>query len=277
MKGYTAKDVGKLLHLSLSQVRSYARAGLLDASRGSRGEYRFSFQDLVLLRTAKGLVAARIPPRKVRHALRRLKEQLPSGRPLSGVQIVAEGYRVLVRAGDALFNPESGQTHFNFEVSRLAEKAAPQTRKLYAEAQGSGKAMSAEEWYEMGFDLEAVAPEQAREAYRRALELNPHHVDAHINLGRLLHEAGELQAAEQHYRLALAENPANATALFNLGVSLEDLGRRQEAMGTYREAIRLDPQYADAYFNLARLSERTGDEKAALRYLRTYRKLTEDA
>src|SRR3990172_7440858 len=224
MKGYSVRDVGQLLDLSVSQVRSYARAGLLDASRGPRGEYRFSFQDRVLLRTAKGLVASRIPPGKVRRALRRLREQLPAGRPLSGVQIVAEGDRVLVRAGGRIWNPGSGQSHFNFEVSELAEKVAPHTRRGGDRVRKAGGPVGAEDWYELGFDLEAVAPEEPREACRRALELNPRHVDAHINLGRLLHEAKEVEAAEAHYALALEESPANPTALFNRGVSLEDLG-----------------------------------------------------
>ena len=61
MKVYTAKSVARLLDLSVQQVRSYARAGFLQPDRGPRGEYRFSFQDLVMLRTAKGLMAARIP------------------------------------------------------------------------------------------------------------------------------------------------------------------------------------------------------------------------
>ena len=44
------------------RLRAYVRAGLLSAERGERGELRFSFQDLLLLRTAEGLVAERIPP-----------------------------------------------------------------------------------------------------------------------------------------------------------------------------------------------------------------------
>ena len=109
MKVYSAKDVAKMLDLSVGQVRSYAQAGVLEPARGPRGEYRFSFQDLVLLRTAKGLVSKKLPPRKVRNALLKLKEQLPSGRPLSGVQITAEGERVLVRDEGSIWNPESGQ------------------------------------------------------------------------------------------------------------------------------------------------------------------------
>src|SRR5215207_3200062 len=80
--GYSTKDVAALLGLSPAQVRSYVRAGFLSPQQGSRGEYYFSFQDLVLLRTAKGLLAARVPRRRVRLALQNLREQLPSDRPL---------------------------------------------------------------------------------------------------------------------------------------------------------------------------------------------------
>lgn len=277
MQGYSVREVGKLLNLSDSQVRAYARAGLLDASRGARGEYRFSFQDLVLLRTAKGLVAARIPAAKVRRALRRLRQQLPQGRPLSGVQIVAEGDRVLVRSGERIWNPVSGQGHFNFEVAELVEQVARHTRRMVDSARRADRPMRAEDWYELGFDLEAVAPDESREAYRRALELAPRHVAAHINLGRLLHEARELEAAEAHFRIALEESPGNPAALNSLGVSLEDLGRRSEAMDAYREAVRLDPAYADAWFHLARLAQRLGDDEAAVGYLERYRGLVDDA
>ena len=67
--GYSTKDVANLLGLSVEQVRSYVRAGFLSPRQGPRGEYSFSFQDLVLLRTAKGLLAARVPRRRVRIAL----------------------------------------------------------------------------------------------------------------------------------------------------------------------------------------------------------------
>lgn len=274
MKGYSAKEVARLLDMSVGQVRSYARAGFLEPDRGSRGEYRFSFQDLVLLRTAKGLMAARIPPRKVRRALCELKRQLPTGRPLSGVQIVAQGERIVVRQGGEIWNPESGQRQFDFEVSEIASKVSPAACEALDEARQSETQLDAEDWFKLGTELEVPAPDEAREAYRRALELEPGHVDARINLGRLLHEARQLYAAESHYRLALADRPKDSTALFNLGVVLEDLERPGEAVVAYRRTIEVDPACADAYFNLARLFERAGDSQAALRYLKIYRKLT---
>ena len=82
--GYTARDVAKLLDLSVDKVRAFARMGLVDAARGARREYRFSFQDLVLLRVAKDLVAARVPRRRIQRSLLHLKETLPQGRSTSG-------------------------------------------------------------------------------------------------------------------------------------------------------------------------------------------------
>lgn len=274
MTGYSSRDVARMLDLSVGQVRSWARAGLIRPKRGPRGAYRFSFQDLVLLRTAKGLLAARIPTRKVRAAIGRLKEQLPAGRSLTQVRISADGDSVVVRDGRTVWNPESGQTCFDFEVSDLAQKVAPLVRQAAEQAFSAEEGLSSEDWFELGLDLESAEPRKARDAYYRSVSLNPANADGHVNLGRLLHEAREPGAAEAHYRLALAARPGDPTALFNLAVSLEDLGRSEEAIETYQEAIVVDPACADAYFNLARLYEQRGNAAKALQNLSAYRKLT---
>src|SRR2546430_16412574 len=120
MSGYGAREVAKMLGLSVSQVRAYVRAGFLEPTRGPRGELRFSFQDLVLLRTAQGLVSARIAPRRVRSALRKLKEQLPEGRALRGGDIRAGGDRVGGGGGGASWGPGTGQGPFAFETKGVA-------------------------------------------------------------------------------------------------------------------------------------------------------------
>jgi tetratricopeptide (TPR) repeat protein len=266
MGGYGAREVAKMLGLSVGQVRSFVRAGFLEPARGPRGELRFSFQDLVLLRTAQGLVSARIPPRRVRSALRKLKQTLPEGRPLRGVHIRAEGDRIVVGDGRARWSPESGQVLFDFGARELARKVAP--LQLRTPFHGD-----AADWYERGCDLDEVAPDQARDAYRHALELEPDHADAHVNLGRLLHEAGDARAAAEHYRRAIELTPANVIALFNLGVALEDLRMPEEAILAYRLAA--EAGLADAHYNLAYVYERRGEPAAALRHLRTYRKLVQ--
>lgn len=271
MKGYGTREVAKLLGLSAGYVRSCVRAGFVTPERGPRGEMRFSFPDLVLLRTAKGLSSAGVGPRRTRRILRKLLEQLPEGRSLAGLHVSADEEGVVVGDGTARWRPESGQILFDFGVAELAEKVAPLARKALRDAKR--KALSAEDWYEWGCDLEASAPEEAREAYLCAIGLEPAHADAQLNLGRLLHESGDAAAAEGHYRQALAARPGDSIAAFNLGVALEDLDRTRAALEAYEEAVSLDAGNADAHYNAANLCERLGRPAAALRHLKSYRTL----
>jgi tetratricopeptide (TPR) repeat protein len=276
MKGYTSQDVARLLGITVAQVRGFARDGFLTPARSRRrGRLQFSFQDLVILRTAKGLVAAHIPSRRIRRALKQLRQQLPRGRSLAELRIAAEGDRIVVSDGETAWNPESGQTHLDFAVSDLATRAAPIARRTAQAARAAEGDLDAEDWYDLGLELEAVAPDEARDAYRRALELDAHHADAHVNLGRLLHEQGMIEEAERHYRLALHENPDHATAAFDLGIALEDLDQPADAIEAYRAALSADPGLADAHYNIGRLYEKVGKRAAALRHLGTYRRLTE--
>lgn len=270
--GYSLKDVAELLALPETQLRGFVRSGLLSPSRGARGELRFGLQDLVLLRTAKALLA-HVPPRKLHRALTRLKAQLPRGRSLTGVRITAAGEDLLVRDGGAAWEADSGQGVLDFDVADLAREVAPLARRAAARALAASEELSADAWFELAEDLEPFEAERARDAYRRCLELDPHHVDAHVNLGRLLHEAGQTRAAETHYRMALVLRPQDATAAFNLGVALEDLARPADAVAAYERALRADPDNADAHFNVSRLLERAGRKAAALRHLKAYRSL----
>lgn len=277
MKSYTTRDVAKLLGLSEPQVRSQARVGYLAPDRGPRNAYRFSFQDLVLLRAAKALSEARIAPRRIRRALRTLVRQLPAGRSLSGLRISSEGNRIVVRDGDDAWHPESGQLLLDFQVAELAARAGPVARRVARRARRSDEPLTAEQWYDLGADLETAAPEDAQDAYARAIALEPRHAGARVNLGRLLQEAGRPAEAAIEYRAALAAQARNAVAAFNLGTALEDLGRLAEAIDAYRKALEVDPDLADAHFNLARLYESSGKRTAALRHLRAYQLLSEQA
>jgi tetratricopeptide (TPR) repeat protein len=276
---FSAEQVAGLLGLTLAQIRGYVRAGVIAPGRGPHGEWCFSFQDLVFLRVVKGLATSRVPPRRVRQALRRLREQLPADRPLSGVRLAALGGEVVVREQDRTWSPATGQYWLDFEAAGASGAALPlPPRAPAAPAEGEARVAltaTAEGWYAIGSELEEADPEQAREAYRRALALDPGHADAHVNLGCLEHEAGRLAAAEGHYRAALAARPADPTAAFDLGVVLEDLGRLDEARAAYEQALRAEPDCADAHYNLARLHDRLGDTPAAIRHLQAWRSLRE--
>jgi tetratricopeptide (TPR) repeat protein len=128
----------------------------------------------------------------------------------------------------------------------------------------------AEAAFEKALALEDTDPKAARAAYESCLAADASHLEARLNLGRLLHLDGRLREAEKVYRAAESADPLLS---FNLGVLLEDLDRQSEAASAYRHALALDPGFADAHFNLARLLERGGEQKDALRHLLAYRRL----
>ncbi|NNF12330.1 MAG: tetratricopeptide repeat protein [Gemmatimonadetes bacterium] len=271
MKGYTTREVAEVLGLPTSRILSWTRRGLISPSRGAHG-YVFSFQDIVLLRTARELLDADIPAKRVSQALEALRGQLPAGRPLSAVTISALGDRVLVRDEDTVWEPDTGQLRMDFPVSDVAEAARPVVRRALHE-QGRDEGMTADDWYDSGVDLEAVSLEDAIVAYRHALELDATHSDAHLNLGRLLHESGRVKEAEEHYRRAATADPESARAFYNLGVALDDQSASAGAIEAYEAALRLDPELAVAHFNLSRLYEAGGRAADALAHLAHYKKI----
>ena len=176
----------------MSTILSWTRAGLLTPHRGPRGAYLFSFQDIALLRAARELLADELPSRRVREALEQLRDQLPPGRPLSAVQVSSLGDRILVRDSGFSWAPGTGQLEMDFSP---VEPSLLDSPPPLAPSTIGGGPPAADDWYDRGVDMESTAPEDAKAAYRRALDVDPCHCEAHLNLGRLLHEDGELATA----------------------------------------------------------------------------------
>lgn len=280
---FTVREVETVLGLSAGRLRTYLRAGFVAPVRGEDGELRFSFQDLVLLRKAEGLVTERIPARRVHDALRKLRERLPRNTPLSGVNLQAEGGQVVVDDGRGRWHPESGQMLLHFRrpepeaggsVTPLVQARAAAAEDAAAGDDADGSTPNAQELYEKACAVEESDAAKAQDLYRKALARDPRFADAHVNLGRMLHEAGEVHAALVHYRAALEARPQDATAAFNVGVALEDLGQLADAIDAYQKSITCDPANADAHYNVARLLEQQGRPEVAIRHLMIYRQLT---
>jgi len=285
---YSLREVGKLLGLSRSIISGLIAAGFVTPTRGKRGEFRFTFQDLVLLRAAQGLAQAKLPSSRIVRALKRLRVQLPEAVPLTGLRIEAVGDSVVVNEGSAQWQPEDGQyvMRFAIEVQRDARDVASLATAADGDRSRStasprlsfiepdGTARSKVSWFERALALDGNDVEGACTAYRNALREDDKHLFAYINLGRCLHASGRLAEAEAVYRDGLAKCGADETLLFNLAVALEDLHRHDDAANTYRAALERAPDMADAHYNLALLCEARGLRQEALRHLSAYRKLS---
>jgi tetratricopeptide (TPR) repeat protein len=277
MRSYSVRDVERVLRLAPATTRKLIRAGFVQPARGPRREYRFSFQDLIVLRTARALIDAKIPARRIRVSLESLRRDLPESMPLSGLSISAVGDHVVVRDGAAHRQVESGQYLLGLDVSlengmlhvvdRKAETPAP------APPPSAPQAASAGDWFSQALDLEETNPAEALSAYQRAAEQAPEDPGAWINWGRLLHALGRTGEAAEVYRRALQQLGPEPLLLFNQGVLLEDLGETRAALEAYQGALAEDPDLADCHFNLARLYESLGKSQHAIRHLGQYRRL----
>ena len=112
MKGYSTQEVAVLLSMSPRAIREIAR-GVIDIERSARARYQFSFQDIVLLRTAKELIQAGVQQARINRTLLTLQRQLPQ-KALASLRITGDAGAVVIRDQDHVYNPESGQIHFDF-------------------------------------------------------------------------------------------------------------------------------------------------------------------
>jgi DNA-binding transcriptional MerR regulator len=112
---YGVREVERLLRLPRSTIRSLVDAGFVAPARGPRNAWLFSFQDLIVLRTAQALARAKVAPKRITRSMKELRRHLPESMPLSGLSICAEGERVVVREGSRRWQADSGQYLLAFE------------------------------------------------------------------------------------------------------------------------------------------------------------------
>lgn len=151
----------------------------------------------------------------------------------------------------------------------------------------------------------------AMDKLKKAIELDPHHVDAHSTLGLLYGVLGQYELAEASFKQALHIDANNSAALnnygqflcqrgryeegeksimkavenplyrnaenayYNAGVCALTGGRLEQADGNFRKALELDPQMAPALLQMAGLSLQQQHALQGRAYLQRYTALAE--
>jgi tetratricopeptide (TPR) repeat protein len=298
---FTLRRVQAMLGLSRRIVAGLIDAGFVAPTRGKRNEWRFTFQDLMLLRTAHALQAQGIAPRRILRSLARLKATLPAELPLTGLRITAVGADVAVRDRSGRLQADSGQLLMDFEVAPVAGSVTildrtptsavipGSTRDPWIAGQarndktGAGQARNDKpdvipdsdpgSIFEHAQSLEDTEPVAAEAAYLQAIALQPDFEDAYLNLGVIWAEAGRFSEMLRLCDAGLQHCSDSALLHFNRAVALDNLERLDEAAASYERSLVFDAALADAHFNLARLYQEAGDERGALRHYSAYRRL----
>jgi predicted CXXCH cytochrome family protein len=89
---------------------------------------------------------------------------------------------------------------------------------------------------------ERQAFDRAAADFRSAQETNAEHPEAHLNLGWLAAQLGDLGSAESSFRRAIALDPGFLAARINLAEIFRQTGRDADGETVLREALARDPQ-----------------------------------
>ena len=176
---YSVRQVSDMLDLSPRQIRALVADGALTPTVGARGKYLFSFEDLVVLRSAAELIRSGVAPHKVRAAVTSLLDQLPEGASLTAASLDASGSSVVASVDATTWDPVTKQLVLDLDVEATTDRIVSAPDAIHPEPHQR----TAAEWYAYADEIEAADPGAAEEAYRHAIEIDSSLAEAHLNLG----------------------------------------------------------------------------------------------
>lgn len=218
---YGLRDVERLLGLPRSTIRTLIRAGFVTPARAGRA-LRFSFQDLVVLRQAQALAAARVPQRQIARAMKKLRRRAESGQYALAFAPVAEV--------GALPRAEATPMDW-FGRGAALESTDPAAAARAYERAVHADAGFVDAYVNLGRLLQETGQlARAERVYRDALEACGRSPLVLFNLGVLLEDLGRKPEAADAYRGALRADPKLADAHYNLALLYDRCGQPKEAL-----------------------------------------------
>lgn len=108
------------------------------------------------------------------------------------------------------------------------------------------------------------------------IQKNPGAWMAHNNLGLLLKESGDIDAALKHFQTALRLKPDLYLGHYNAAIALQAKGLLLDASDHYESAIKIKPDFANAHFNYALLLQKCKSHEMAIRHFEEVLRITKD-
>ncbi len=133
-------------------------------------------------------------------------------------------------------------------------------------------------YYDKGVAYEQVgAPQKALNVYKKTLQHNPEHADAHYNSGRIYAADGKIHLAEASFRKVLQSGAGDqASANNNLGNLLLRSGRANESLSCFRVALEYQPENVEFMNNMAAGLSASGRSVEAIGMFRRVLTLDQD-
>jgi len=267
---FSRKEVCRLFDLSEGRLRYWDQSGFLSPSAHEGRRRRYTFQDLISVRSAKTLIESGVSLQRARRIIADLRDKLPrSTHPLRQLRIKGDARTVIIVEDGHELDADSGQVLLDFAVSSLEDEIVSQ---LPGRSQRKQARRTAYEWYLEGcrLDEDESSLSLAEEAYHKAIHLDPSLANAYTNLGNLRYRSGASGDAKILYRKAIEVDLDQPEAHYNLGFLEFEDGNLAEAQRCFQRAVKLDPTFADAHFNLAMTLYRLDEDDEARAHWRRY-------
>jgi tetratricopeptide (TPR) repeat protein len=149
--------------------------------------------------------------------------------------------------------PENAEFHYSLAATLLQEQREIAER-LASQGLRKGRVRTGTE-------------EEALQALRRTIELNPDHLKARLHLGRTYYDLNRSDLAEEQFRTVVKRNPYYQWGHYHLAVIALGRGSVEEALREYRKETELYPNESQAHLELAELLLKQGQTQSALEHL----------
>lgn len=246
---------------------SLERAGIasvridLDADRETGLSYAILYRHLFMNRQALQLPILLLADSEAR-VVKVYRDGFDAARIISDARAIeagpADGLSRAVPFAGTLYSPPPRRNYLPYGRELLDQSL--EAAAIVAFERAAAASPNASTLYRLGTLLgKAGEATRARDAFERALKLQPDLAEANNDLGALLAQSGDIDAGIARFRAALASMPDYPDALNNLGYALLLTGHDAEARVLYEKALTLQPDFPEALNNLGLLAGRAGD------------------
>jgi tetratricopeptide (TPR) repeat protein len=118
--------------------------------------------------------------------------------------------------------------------------------------------------------------DKALSHFLRAVEIDPSHRDAHLNLIKQYWAKGDSVNAEKHFAICYRIGKSEGLKLYREGLQQEEQKNDREALALYQRSLKACPVLTEAYFRIAEIHRRSGNITAAIRALEEIKKIRPD-